>query len=183
MTAVAQGVFRVPSSDHAEIVNALMALFDPADVIELRAIHKSRKRTDAGYFDGDHREKLATEAVRLSKASAAVYVTLNRLDPQLLTRYANRVEQFAQATATDANVIRRRWLLLDFDPIRPKDTSSTDKQFKAAKDCARACYKSLKGEGWPDPVVAESGNGMHLLYALDLPNNSESRDLTKGALA
>ncbi|HKF93565.1 MAG TPA: hypothetical protein VKB96_02995 [Gammaproteobacteria bacterium] len=173
----------IPAPDKAAITKALDILFDPTDVIELRALHKGRKRTDAGYFDCAHRDRLVAEAVQLSKAGAAVYINLNPLDPQLLARCCNRVQEYASATATDANVIRRRWLLLDFDPIRPKDTSATDTQFKAAKDCARACYKSLKGEGWPKPLAAESGNGMHLLYPLELSNNNESRDLIKGALA
>jgi hypothetical protein len=97
----------------------------PEDVIELRAFHKGKKRVDAGYFDGEHREDLVNAAATLNASSAAVYVTLNRIDPQLLGRCCNRVEPFASATVTDANVIHRRWLMLDFDPVRPKDTSAT----------------------------------------------------------
>ncbi|HKH20052.1 MAG TPA: YfjI family protein, partial [Gammaproteobacteria bacterium] len=175
---------RPPQPDATLIAAALNALFESDDVIELRALlSKQRRRTDVGYFDGKHREQLIQEAVRLNNAGAAVYVTLNRLDPQLLARCANRVQQGAQTSAADADVTRRRWLLLDFDPIRPKDTSSTGEQLKAAKDCARACYQALKAEGWPEPVVAESGNGMHLLYPLDMPSDNESRDLIKGTLA
>lgn len=172
-----------PKPDHGAIMAALSDLFEPDDVIELRAFHKGRKRTDAGYFDGKHREALADAAAKLNATGAAVYVTLNRLDPQLLGRYCNRVENFASATATDANVIRRRWLLLDFDPNRPKDTSATEPQLEAAKATARKCYQALQADGWPEPMAAESGNGMHLLFPLDLPNDNTSRDLVKGALA
>ncbi len=172
-----------PEPDKAAILETLRALFEPTDVIELRAFHKGgRKRTDAGYFDGDHRDALADAAVRLNTKGAAVYVTLNRIDPQLLGRYCNRVEEFAQSTATDANVTRRRWLLIDFDPVRPKDTAATDAQVAAAKDRALAAYRMLEAEGWPAPIVAESGNGYHLLYPLDFPNDDEARELAKGAL-
>jgi Protein of unknown function (DUF3987) len=173
----------IPQADRDAILDALAALFDPADVIELRAFPKGRKRTDAGYFDGAHREALADAAVRLNAQGAAVYVTLNRIAPQLMGRYCNRVESFAAATATDANVLRRRWLLIDFDPVRPKETSATDEQLASAKERARACYQTLKAEGWPNPLAGASGNGWHLLYPLDLPNDTESRDLVKGALA
>jgi hypothetical protein len=176
-------VIRPPTADKAEIKKALDALFDPSDVIELRALHKGRKRIDAGYFDSDHRDRLAVEAVRLSNAHAAVYINLNPIDPQLLACCCNQVQEYAPATATDANVTRRRWLLLDFDPIRPKDTSATDEQLEAARLCAIACYRVLKAKGWPEPFKAKSGNGWHLLYPLDLPNDDESRDLIKGALA
>lgn len=169
-----------PSAD--EIRRTLQSLFEPADVIELRALHKQRKRTDAGYFDGDHWEDLIAEASRLNTHGAAVYVTMNPIDPQLLARTANRVQEWAKDTATDANVTRRRWLLIDIDPQRPKDTSATDEQLEAARHCARAVYGELTGRGWARPIVAESGNGMHLFFRVDLPNDEESRELVKRGL-
>lgn len=171
-----------PTPDRDEILRALAALFEPDDVIELRALSKGRKNVSAGYFDGEHREALADSAVKLNTGGAAVYVTLNKLNPQLLGRYRNRIEQSAQATAIDANVIRRRWLLIDLDPVRPKDTAATEAQVEAARDRARAVFAFLRSAGWPDPVIAESGNGQHLLYPLDLPNDTESTALVKGAL-
>jgi hypothetical protein len=174
--------FVAPKPDKAEMLKALDALFEHDNVVELRAFHKGKKRVDAGYFDGEHREELANQAARLNAAGAAVYVTLNQIDAQLLGRYCNRIEQFAAATVTDANVTRRRWLLLDFDPVRPKDTSATDVQLEAAHQKARECAKYLKDAAWPDPLTGQSGNGWHLLYPLNLPNDNESRDLAKGAL-
>ena len=175
--------FPKPKPDRAAILEALEALYDPEDIIELRAFPKGRKRTVAGYFDSEHREALADAAVQLNAQGAAVYVTLNRIDPQLLGRYSNRVETYAAATVTDANVIRRRWLLIDLDPVRPKDTSATDEQLKMAINSATACYLELEARGWPKPLVGKSGNGLHLLYPLDLPNDPASRDLVKGVLA
>jgi hypothetical protein len=172
-----------PLADGALIAEALRALHDPDEVIEVRAFHRGRKRTDAGYYDGESRAQLIEDAKRLSAAGAAVYINLNPIDPQLLTRYANRIQEYAPATATDANVIRRRWLLLDFDPVRPKDTSATDAQVEGAIACSRCVSKFLEDEGWPDPIVARSGNGMHLLYAIDLPNDDQSRELIKRVLA
>lgn len=172
-----------PNPDKAVMMAALAALFDPSDVIELRAFARGRKRTDAGYFDGEHREALADAAARLNAEGAAVYVTLNRIDPQLLGRYCNRIQPWASDTATDANVTRRRWLLIDLDPTRPKNTAATEAQVQAARDAAERCYRMLKAEGWPEPLAGESGNGWHLLYPLDLPNDPESAALVKGALA
>jgi hypothetical protein len=172
-----------PKPDKAAMRSALDALCAIDDVIELRAVHKGRKRTDAGYFDGDHREALVNEAVRLNASGAAVYVNLNPIDPQLLSRYSNRIEDYAKETVTDKDVIRRHWLLIDFDPVRPANTSATDVQVAAAREGARACYQALNSEGWPRPMLAESGNGMHLVYPLDLPNDAESTALIKGALA
>lgn len=171
-----------PRPDPAEIARAL-AVLHPGGVVELRALfQRGRKRTAAGYFDDDHRHDLVAAAASLNESGAAVYVTMNPVDPQLLGRYSNRVEDFAQATATDANVLRRVWLLVDVDPVRPKDTSATAEQLEAAKAVGRQVYVCLQERGWPKPVVAESGNGLHLLYRIDLPNDEPSRDLIKHCL-
>lgn len=168
--------------DPEQIKRALAALHGPDEIIELRALHKGRKRIDAGYFDGNHRLQLIDEAIRLNRQGAAVYINLNAIDRQLMARYANRVQEFAQATATDNNVIHRKWLLIDIDPQRPKDTSATPEQLALALDRARAVHDYLASLDWPAPVSADSGNGVHLLYRVDLPNDDASRDLVKHCL-
>jgi hypothetical protein len=40
----------------------------------------------------------------------------------------------------------------------------------------------LRDQGWPEPVVGDSGNGYHLLYRIDLPNDRGSLELVKGVL-
>jgi P4 family phage/plasmid primase-like protien len=174
---------RSAAADPAEMRHALALMFDQDAVVELRAIfQRGKKRTVAGYFDHAHRGELIQHAARLNKAGAAVYVTMNSIDPQLISRYANRVEEYAQATATDANVLRRQWLLLDFDPARPKDTSSSEEQLDLAKEAAFQCAEALSAAGWPDPLSVMSGNGVHLLYRIDLPNDDAGRELVKATL-
>jgi hypothetical protein len=170
------------SPDREQIRRAIEVLCPPDAVIELRALHKGKKATTAGYFDAEHREQLIDEAVKLNESGAAVYMTLNLLDSQLLARTANRVQPYVQATATDNNVLRRCWLLVDIDPQRPKDTSATGEQLAAATDRARKVYAFLAERGWSEPVVGESGNGLHLYYRIDLPNDEASRDVVKHCL-
>lgn len=172
----------VPTPNKAAIVAALKVLFDPADVVELRAFPKGRKRVDAGYFDAAHWNDLADYAMRLSDRGDAVYITLNPVDPLLLGRYLNRIEDYAKATTTDKQVTKRRWLLIDLDPVRLSGTSATATQLEAAANTAREIHSYLKGIGWPEPVAALSGNGYHLLYAIDLPNDTASTALVKGVL-
>ncbi len=40
----------------------------------------------------------------------------------------------------------------------------------------------MRSRGWPDPVAGDSGNGCHLLYRVDLPNDRESADLVQNVL-
>jgi hypothetical protein len=60
--------------------------------------------------------------------------------------------------------------------------SSTDSEKQAALRRARGVRAHLGEQGWPEPVVGDSGNGAHLLYWVDLPNTRESLQLIKGVL-
>lgn len=102
----------------------------------------------------------------------AVYVTMNPFNSALVTGIA----------ASDAAVTARRWLLVDVDPVRPKDANSSKDELAIACSTARAIEEYLLGLGWPSPVRALSGNGAHLLYLVDLPNDAASKALVDGVL-
>jgi hypothetical protein len=92
------------------------------------------------------------------------------------------VAEQPKATTADRDIVRRGWLLVDFDPARPSEISATLGEKEAAYERAKEVRAYLKAEGWPEPVIADSGNGFHFLYPLDLPNDQESRELVKGVL-
>jgi putative DNA primase/helicase len=71
--------------------------------------------------------------------------------------------------AKDTNVLRRRWLPLDLDPVRPSGISSTDSEKTAAYDTAMAVRDFLRAEGWPESLFGDSGNGFHRMFRVDLP--------------
>jgi hypothetical protein len=99
-----------------------------------------------------------------------------------LARANNRAKPYAENTTKDNEIQRRARLLLDFDPKRPPGISSTDAEHQAALERARQCRDYLRERGWPEPILADSGNGAHLLYRIDLPNDPESTDLIKRIL-
>jgi hypothetical protein len=53
--------------------------------------------------------------------------------------------------------------------------SSTDEEHQAAivRAAEIAAYRGRE-RGWPTPILADSGNGAHLLYRIDLVNDDES---------
>ena len=163
----------------AAISKALKVLFDEDAVLELRVLKTSRG-TVSGYFSD--RTLLAEEAASLSGSAPGVYVTLNPVRRALLARTANRTVAYAERTTTDSDIVCRCWLLIDFDPVRPSGISATDAEHAAALKRAQRCMDWLRGRGFPDPVLADSGNGGHLLYRIDLPNDKESTQLIKDCL-
>ena len=165
--------------DAGEILHTIETLFGPSAVVELRAF-KGRE-TVSGYYD-DH-ELLAYEAGKLEDRGYSVYVTLNEVDTALLARAYNRARKvYKEPTTSDNDIVRRRWLPLDFDPARPSGVSATDAEKRTARRRAVEVRGFLRGQGWPEPVVGDSGNGYHLLYRVELPNDRESLELVKGVL-
>lgn len=167
-----------------EILHAVRVVLLPGQVAELRAFRRTRG-TRSGYFDDPG--QLATVAEHLSDDPeiASVTVTLNPVDPALLARSANTLRRFVpkgEATS-DANIVRRRWLLVDLDPVRSAGTSATDAEKSAACERAEAIAAWLAGRGWPSPLIADSGNGYHLLYRVDLPNDEAMAALIARCLA
>ena len=163
---------------NAEISRAVEALSNPGGVIKLRALKNGA--TAAGYFDNT--EALSREAAKLDEQGFTVYVTANPIVPTLLARAENKVKRPLRETTSDKDVLRRRWLPVDFDPERPAGVSSTDEEKQAALQRSREVYGYLKEQGWPEPVAGDSGNGAHLLYPVDLPNDAGSLELIKGVL-
>ncbi|WP_432354603.1 hypothetical protein [Sporosarcina sp. A2] len=148
-------------------------------VTELRIL-KTSTGTVSGYFDDN--KKLAEIAAKYDGNVQAVYITLNPVKPELLSRATNRIVKRAKLTTSDADIECRRWLPIDFDPVRPAGISSTDEEHQVALTMAKEVQQFLRARGWNEPLVADSGNGAHLLYAIDLPNDEESNMLIKTTL-
>jgi hypothetical protein len=162
-----------------EILRAIQTLRQPGEVAEVRAF--SGRGTISGYFS-DYGE-LARRAADLDDRGCQVYTTLNPVLPALLARSENRLESRMKATTTDSDVMKRSWLPIDLDPVRPSGISASEPQKQAAIRRAAEIRGYLADKGWPDPVEADSGNGAHLLYRVDLPNDRGSLELVKGVLA
>lgn len=165
------------------ILSAARLLFHPGDVVEVRVPKAGRQRTISGYFDD--MEKLAESVGQLERSRPAfpgIYWTLNPVGRDLLSLAENKVKSFADITSKDADVLTRRLLPLDFDPIRHTGISSTDEEHAAALNLAETVRAELSAAGWPEPISADSGNGAHLLYLIDLPNDQLSGELLKRIL-
>ena len=173
-----------PTASIKEIEVALNALFPAETIVELRAIYKRGdvKKAYSGYFDRHHRHAMAVDALRLNAQGAAIYVSLNPVIPSLLARSPNRIKESPASATNDKEIQRRSLLLVDLDPTRPANTSATSDKVYAANCKALVIRDFLSSLGWPEPHVAASGNGFHLLYPIDLPNEETSTALVKSVL-
>lgn len=160
-------------SKPAILIKAALDLFHEAgSVFEVR-IPKTKAGTISGYFNDT-----AIAAALISKENGkhqSIYVTVNPVNPDLLARSENRLTFGSFMTSSDGDVTRRRWFLMDFDPVRPAGISSSDSELLEARDKADSVVEWLTSIGWPEPIRADSGNGVHVMYRVDEPNDDPAR--------
>lgn len=125
-------------------------------------------------------EKVMVKHFKMKYASKAVAYALTYGDRATSTYFMlNPINPGSGQTARDKDVLWRNWLILDFDPVREARVSSTDQEKEAARSQCRKVFKFLADRDWPEPLVADSGNGFHLIYRINLPNTPVERDLVK----
>ena len=164
--------------------DAVALLLSPGKVAEVRAL--ADKHTHSGYFSDLNALIRAVEPLDTDTSVIGTYVSLNDVNPALLARRANRIKMRLSrhdATTGDADILRRRWLPIDIDPKRPSGVSSTDEEHGLALAKAGEIAAWLASLGFPAPVTGDSGNGAHLLYRIDLPNDEPATLLVRGCLA
>lgn len=172
--------------DKQKIHRAFCALNKGNDVREVRIVKHRPSGTNftcttSGYFDNADAVVAALESMRGD--APGIYTTLNPVNPDLMARAYNRLQENTRVTASDPDVVRRNWLLVDIDPQRPAQISSSDEEKNNARDLSIEVLRHLQEMGFDRLITADSGNGYHLIYPIDLPNDDESLDLIKRFLS
>ena len=139
----------------------------------------SQYATFSGYFKSY--DNLISQLRKLGNVEGAqVYFVLNQIDDACYGRAQCEIlARKPKQTTTDHDIVRRKWVLIDFDPVRPAGVNSTAEELAKAHEKAVEVYKELKAHGFMEPVVAMSGNGYHLLYRIDMPNDTASAQLVQ----
>jgi hypothetical protein len=139
---------------------------DDNGLIELR--HQNGNHWTSGWFN--NADALLAAARKWYKVGN-LFISLNRP----LSRDAGDSMDSVALRDNDIEFYTR--IFFDFDPLRPKDYPSTDRELEEARRAAVHIRDVHRNIQWPDPIVAISGNGAHLLYRTWLPNTEEIRDM------
>ena len=166
----------------AETREALALLHGRGFVFEVRALDvpmgRNYRGTIAGYYDDLEKAALHVQECD-DRGAAGVFTTLNPCMPALLGRSANHLTEKPKHTTGDSEVSCRRWLYVDIDPHRPAGIAANQAERQAALELASEIEDVLRSRGWSYPLLVDSGNGVHLLYRVDLPNSDEATSLLK----
>ena len=103
--------------------------------------------------------------------------TLNEIDDSCYSREQRDCFRQSKVTTSDGDIKGYRWMLVDLDPVRRTGISSTKEELIRSHDMAEAVVKYLRELGFSAPIMALSGNGIHLLYKIALTNTPEHTEL------
>jgi len=168
----------------AEILKTLQTVVPTRGCVEIRG-QNLKGFWWSGFYDCNHFEKLAHDAVVIDQMSKGIYLTLNSTNPALLARRANRIETYgikSSEMTSDKDITNWDYLPVDVDPKRPAGISSTDSELNAAREVAERVAAYLSEHRFEKPLIACSGNGYHLLYRIDLPRGEENDKVVKKIL-
>lgn len=168
-----------------QIRSWLDSIVDPDQWVEVRAfdVDGREKNTRCRIFNPDERLALVEFALEMNGRASGVYFTLNPIRPE------------TEGSAKDRDIARRIILLIDCDPVRDElavkasrdaghggKLSASDPEKAAAMSRGREIRDYLSSLGWPSPIEADSGNGAHLEYRIELPNDAVATKLVKAVL-
>ena len=120
-------------------------------------------KTVSGYYiDYDQ----AAKDIEHYDRHGSVYCTLQPCDQILLRRARNRLIENVQDTTSDNQIITYKWILLDLDPIRPAQTSSSDQELQLSTDLLFRIDQELFSKLGVSIHRGLSGNGIHGLIPI-----------------
>ena len=152
---------------------------DNHELVEIRILDPETKRSYSGYFTDI--ETILREIKRYEKCN--LYFTLNVIDTACYSREQHdRISTRPKSTTSDAEILGRKWCLIDIDCEKPSDTNSTDAEKELAKGVVNEVYKFLRDEGFEKPIICDSANGYHLLYKQAMISNPQNTETMKNFL-
>lgn len=164
-----------------EVIKAISVLQAPGKPFEVRVIGTAGKKDIlSGYFVDA--KTLLQKFDSIDVRNRNIYITLGELKDECFSRSQSERFERTDSTTSDTEIVRYRWLFVDLDPVRTAGISSSDEELQKAKELSDVVYQYMQGIGFEEPVKAMSGNGFHLLYRIDVPNDASGRGLIEKCL-
>lgn len=169
---------KTEAMEFEKVKDALRILKNPGQLYEIRIL--KGKQIISGYFTDVETLEKAFDTVDLRGAN--IFYTLNTINPDCYSREQRDCFRQSKTTTSDSDIIAYQWMLIDLDPVRATGISSSNEEVTEAYEVAKRIVEYLRGMGYPAPVMALSGNGIHLLYRIALKNTPENAALIERCL-
>lgn len=166
--------------DPDEIRKTIAILKPNAELFEIRIQGEESKIVTSGYYKDV--ELFLNDLKKQDLKGRNVYITVQRPKEECYSRTQRDCLKSAKTTTGDGDIEGYEWLFVDIDPDRISKISSTDAQIEGAKEIANKVMTFMLEIGFEKPVVAMSGNGIHLLFRISVQGSEERKQLIKDCL-
>lgn len=158
-------------ADQDDDIVQTLDLLCPGAAVEIRVLTYPNTMLIRRFVDHTSPASFVREC-DASPRTKAIYVVMNSFDASLIKGKG----------VDDGSVTHRLRLLIDVDAEHPADTNATDAERAHAFSIIQAIKTYLAARGWGAPLECDSGNGPHLVYPIDLPNDEQSLAIVSGVL-
>jgi TusA-related sulfurtransferase len=159
-----------------DIEKFVALILPPGGTTELRFFLQSGKIW-SGFYDNAAALLSAAQAFGgedEDKGIRSVGMLLNPIHRDTLKFVNNEINLWPKFAAGAKNIWQRRWMVVDVDPERDpaagKGVGATASEKAEAWEVFNNVITFLDQQGWPRPVITDSGNGYHAFYRVNLPN-------------
>ena len=173
-----------PVPDLNEIRRACKVIISGAKqgrVVEVRAL-KTPYGTCSGYYT-DTTIVQGVYDLSSDESVPNVYWTIQELKRDLAAGAVNTIHKNVITTTDDDGVERYLYIPFDCDPKRPAGTSSTETEKAYSHDVACEIRDFLSINYGIESILADSGNGYHVLIRVDMAVSDATVELVKKLLA
>jgi len=109
-----------------------------------------------------------------------IYFVLNKIDNACYGRQqSEKLVKSPKITTNDNDIVKRSFVFVDFDPVRKSGTNASNDEFELAHKKAQDVFRFLREKGFSDPIISKSGNGFHLTFKVDMPNDEKTTETIK----
>lgn len=116
----------------------------------------------------DRQRAFEYRALVLNQQGYNIYTCFNLISPDFLGNEENGL------SVKDADIVSRRYLLVDFDRAVTNQPATDDEISEVVKVAHELEKDAFYSKGL-DPITVNSGNGVHIYLPLDLPNDNASK--------
>lgn len=166
------------------IADCVRLFVSPGTCTEVRGLFRSKVNPDDRYCRNQYVRYEDADAISESihkldqeENCIGIYLVANQVKNELyeLNQSKTRKPFFTKVkSSSTADMVARKWLFVDCDSVRPSDVSATDGERSRAFQLADNVIETLSALGFGKPIKADSGNGCHLLYPVDMPVGKSS---------
>ena len=150
-------------------------------IYELRILMTDFYKTVlSAYFDRDNPDQVIRQMLNWrypADCCINFYLTVNPVKHYCFSREQYDSIRKCRIMSQDDDIERLTWLALDIDPDHPAGTSASNAEKAIAWDQAQEVQRYMDECGFEVPEVVDSGNGFHLKYRIDFPNDDNGRTI------